>query len=149
MLALLPGVSFILDGVLNRDEAFPFHCFFPLSQPINTISTVLTFRVFQRTRLFCSSLIFMCSTALCHLLLLIPTTAPNRGSTRNYGTEGKISCLNSFVMHFPDSSFQTLPLVEEVSNCTCDSMHEQERTSIYLQIITGCAIQPQNCILHF
>lgn len=149
MLALLPGVNFILDGVLNRDEAFPFHCFFPLSQPINTINTVLTSRAFQSTRLFCSSLIFMCSTALCHLLPLIPTTAPNRGSTRNYGTEGKISCLSSSVMHFPDSCFQTLHLVEEVSNCTDDCIHGQERTSIYLQIITGCAIRPQNWILHF
>lgn len=146
MLALLPGVNFILYGVLNRDEAFPFHCFFPLSQPINSISAVLTFRAFQSTRLFCSSLIFMFSTALCHLLLLIPT---NRGSTRNYGTEGKISCLSSSVMHFPDSCFQTLHLVEEVSNCTDDCIHEQERASTYLQIITGCAIQPQNCILHF
>lgn len=149
MLALLPGVNFILDGVLNRDEAFPFHCFFPLSQPINTINTILTFRGVQSTRLPCSSLTFLCSTALCHVLLLIPTTAPNRGSTRNYGTEGKISCLSSSVMHFPDSSFQTIHLVEEVSNCTDDCIHEQERTSIYLQIITGYAIQPQNCILHF
>lgn len=120
MLALLPGVNFILDGVLKRDEAFPFHCFFPLSQPINTINTVLTFRVLQSTRLFCSSLISMCSTALCHLLLLIPATAPKRGSTRNYGTERNTSCLSSSVMHFPEPCFQTPHLLEEVSNCSDD-----------------------------
>jgi len=40
-------VNFILDGILNRDEAFPFYCFFSLSQPINTINAILTFIGFQ------------------------------------------------------------------------------------------------------
>lgn len=111
-LALFPGVDFILDGILNRDEAFPFYCFFPLSQPINTINTILTSRIFQSTSLWCCSLIFThrC-TALCHLLPLIPTCLQTEAAQGITALKGKSPAWVE-VMCFPDSSFQTLHLME-------------------------------------
>ena len=145
-------MDFILDGILNRDEAFPFYCFFPLSQPINTINTILTSRDFQSTRLCCCSLLFTHSTALCHFLLLVPAMPPNRGSARNYGTEGKISCLSSCDA-FPRFLFPDTTLSGKGIRLRC-WLHPRaecitERTSIYLPITAGYAIRPQNSILHF
>lgn len=121
-LALFPGVDFILDGILNRDEAFPFYCFFPLSQPINTINTILTSRIFQSTRygaVHSSSH----TDALCYAICFPLYLHAYKQRQLKELLKGKSPAWVA-VMCFPDSSFQTLHLMERYQIALL-TVHEQ------------------------